>query len=461
MHLNTTQKRNAHHSSNLLFVFLGLCIALNLYCIREGYTHNHPKIFWASCGTFVIFLIVLSYKTFLRRYSLFPIITNTITLFFLALFVLNPFMTEFLGEDFAVEKDLNVEKSFSYHTAKGNPLAFRKWWREYVNEWYSIKYKLEKPDPSGHLPFLLIPNASVRFMDGRININSLGFRNKEFDVNKNEQFRIVAIGESTTFGATISKNDIPWPAILEKQISEKMDCEVDIEVINAGVESYNLENNLNRLQKDVLPLQPDMIISYHGFNGFSFIIDSLESMKAKDVPIFDPARPSRLLALVEYRFNILIFKMRYFNENINKDGLQIDDDQLLNTPYAELYRELIDIAQTNGIPLVLCSFNMAVNQNSPEDVIQFYKAGFPRVRVQILANALHNRMLKLLSDKEHFIFADTSSQLDGEYTDKYIDLVHFTQKGRNQLARNIYHSIKQPLLDAELGCREREEQNNN
>ena len=45
-------------------------------------------------------------------------------------------------------------------------------------------------------------------------------------------------------------------------------CGRKIEVINAGTEAYTLEDNLERMRRDILPLKPDLILSTHGMNGF-------------------------------------------------------------------------------------------------------------------------------------------------------------------------------------------------
>jgi hypothetical protein len=43
---------------------------------------------------------------------------------------------------------------------------------------------------------------------------------------------------------------------------------------------------------------------------------------------------------------------------------------------------------------------------------------------------------------------DTSEGLDGAYRDAFVDLVHFTQTGRDRLARNLLDGIRPLLLAA-------------
>jgi lysophospholipase L1-like esterase len=123
-------------------------------------------------------------------------------------------------------------------------------------------------DPAGVVPFRLGPGRHAPFFQSTISINSSGFRGKEILQPKGNAYRIVALGESTTFGCTLNPEDRPWPEWLEEIIARKLSPTRRVEVINAGVASYTLENNVDRLARDILPLKPDLIISYHGVNGF-------------------------------------------------------------------------------------------------------------------------------------------------------------------------------------------------
>jgi hypothetical protein len=58
-----------------------------------------------------------------------------------------------------------------------------------------------------------------------------------------------------------------------------------------------------------------------------------------------------------------------------------------------------------------------------------------------------------LGEAEDVIGVDTSHGLDGAYQDQYIDLVHFTQSGRDRLAEHFLAGILPALrADPTLGC---------
>src|SRR6185436_18195770 len=117
----------------------------------------------------------------------------------------------------------------------------------YVKEWGSMGGKVYMPDPAGILPFRLRPGSEGRLFNSRVSINSLGFRGKEIARDKGDAYRIVILGESTTFGATMNQEDKPWPEVLEQTIRDRLKPSRPVEVVNAGVPAYTLLHNLSRL----------------------------------------------------------------------------------------------------------------------------------------------------------------------------------------------------------------------
>lgn len=219
-----------------------------------------------------------------------------------------------------------------------------------------------------------------------------------------------------------------------------------VEVINAGVPAYTIENNLYRLPDQMLPLKPDMIICYHGINGFHLLDEALPQMSDDNPPLFFK-RPLNLLANSEYRLRII----RFNRARGQKLALHTPDfANLMDTKYARAYRQLIQISQTNQIRLVLGNFSMAVNRRSDPDLIAFYRETFPEVHWQIKANAALSQLVSQIAhDCPEVCLVNTNPSLDGEHT-KFTDLVHLTQEGRQQLAETFFAGIK-PLLERDLG----------
>lgn len=426
-------------------------LGLSLHFASRGYHLNSAVMFWASSFAIAAFVIFAAYGTRLRKWWIFPSAANCIALLAVAL-GLSEIGIRVVG---LTNEPQPTEAAYSFEQAEGNKRAFRKWLNRFHAEWCAVDDVLLKPDPDGILPFVLNPNRAVRFFDGSITVNSLGFRDREFTVEKHGAYRIVTIGESTTMGLTIGKDDLPWPTVLSHLIDSHLACGRDVEVINGGVAAYDLKHNIRRVRSKILPLKPDMIISYHGYNGFRYLIDSLPPVRAHRVPVFDRERPSYLLASADFAVRAWLFRMHFATQGRSAPpDVRVED--LNRTEYAKLYQQLMSIAQENHIALVLCSFNMAVNEESPKEVITFYQELQPQIEQIILANSLHTRMLEALSKKSPFTYVDTGYQLDGAYRGNYTDLVHFTQKGRKRLATNIFEAIK-PILTQEssMNCHSR------
>jgi hypothetical protein len=163
-----------------------------------------------------------------------------------------------------------------------------------------------------------------------------------------------------------------------------------------------------------------------------------------------PPRPSRLLERAEKAWRLRELRERYARE-LDRSVLHVD---VSTTLYADEYRSLIGLAESSGSLLALATFNMAVNESSPEEVVDFYAASFPEVRSAIIANQLHTRLLRQLAKLPGVHVIDSAPGLDGQYREHFLDLVHFTQPGRERLAANLLAGIREILIShPRLHCR--------
>lgn len=340
-----------------------------------------------------------------------------------------------------------AQKYYSYEYAKKDPLAFARWWDYFVGQWLVMSKAVMVPTHGGLPSVRLRPGSHGRLFDCPVSINSLGFRGREIAREKGNAYRIVALGESTTFGCTLGPEDKPWPELLEQMIQQRLKPRRPVEVINAGVPGYTIEDNLHRMARDVLPLKPDMIITYHGYNGFPLLDESLPPVSGKAPPVYQ-ARPLRLLARCEYRLRLLSYRRQQTARSAPHPQPSSD---VMDTKFARAYQELVLVAQTNSIRLVLASFSMAANAQSPPDVVDFYRSGFPQGQWQIQANVLHSRLVEQIAQQHPGIcLVDAHPHLDGEH-ERFVDLVHLTQEGRQQLAETFYAAIK-PILEQDVSA---------
>jgi lysophospholipase L1-like esterase len=95
--------------------------------------------------------------------------------------------------------------------------------------------------------------------------NAQGFRGAAIEMPKPAgRYRIVCLGGSTTYSFAVN-DDQTYPLHLQSALVAARP-DLDVEVINAGVESYTTAESLNNLVFRVLELEPDAIVVYHGAN---------------------------------------------------------------------------------------------------------------------------------------------------------------------------------------------------
>jgi lysophospholipase L1-like esterase len=100
---------------------------------------------------------------------------------------------------------------------------------------------------------------------GGIRVNRLGFRGPELSAAKKPgSFRIVAVGDSTTFG--LAGEHCPYPAQLQDVLNKSAGGDKRFEVINAGVEGYSSRHALRLVETRIAGLQPDLVVIYIGWN---------------------------------------------------------------------------------------------------------------------------------------------------------------------------------------------------
>ena len=129
------------------------------------------------------------------------------------------------------------------------------------------------------------------FHKNGIDVNRLGFRGPETTLAKpSGTFRIVALGDSVTFGHRLR---VTYPAMLEARLAERAGCS-PIEVINAGVPGYQTRHIRDRLDEDVRPLRPDLVLVLAGWN------DIYSDNPASPAKRLDPQSPFNRFLRVSY-----------------------------------------------------------------------------------------------------------------------------------------------------------------
>ncbi len=428
---------------------LGVALAGAGALARDAFMGDRPYVFYPALAVAAALAMALAERAG-RFAASFGGAARTLFLFALVLPVADALYRSSTGVPIVGSM---AAPTYSYRAARENPAAFAMWWFYYLNEWIrddGVRGAIERPDPEKKLPFVLIPGSSGRMFDTTIRINAAGFRGPEIAPAKDGRFRIVALGESQTFGPTLRDGEKPWPERLQDLFDRRALCGRPIEVVNAGTEAYTLEDNLERVRRDVLPLKPDLIVSTHGMNGLLAL--GLRQQAEPNEPGVRP-RASALIGRAVLTIERAAHDWRARNTAPTPSPPPLTDEALLKSRYAQAYRKLVTLGRENGVPVAFATASMAVNANSPRDVKDFYGAVFKPIDDIIAANAAHNRLVRLLARTAGAPLIDMTTGLDGVWDDDlFLDIVHFTERGNERAAERMFEALL-PILAAEgLHC---------
>jgi lysophospholipase L1-like esterase len=89
--------------------------------------------------------------------------------------------------------------------------------------------------------------------------NVFGFRSRHEEIRKGQAFRILALGDSFTWGDKVADSDSTWPAILERELGQQPGM-ATVEVISMAQRGYTTANEAELLQRLGWQFDPDLVI---------------------------------------------------------------------------------------------------------------------------------------------------------------------------------------------------------
>lgn len=293
---------------------------------------------------------------------------------------------------------------------------------QYLPAWRSpeVAGRLHQSDP--RMKKLLRPNTRTRFLDCPISINSQGTRGREFPTEKQPgELRILCLGSSTTFGATIKATDRPYPEVLEEILAKRLDRPVT--VINGGISGTQMKVSANRLKYRLIDFHPDIVVLYHGFNDIPSGIQGGFRFRPKGSLFLE--RTIRLVA----------------NSVDQTSGIEYD-----GSTFRKGLEEIVAICRSSQMELYLCTFAMAFDENTPARLMTFYRRIMPLYgKVQIFSSLenvrLNNRIVCEVAAVHGLPIVDIAAELEGR-SEYFLDFCHFEQAGRDLLAMQVAQAIQ-------------------
>jgi lysophospholipase L1-like esterase len=124
---------------------------------------------------------------------------------------------------------------------------------------YAVEIKEKSDNPLiGHVH---IPNSRAHLMGVDVVINSDGFRDNDYAVERNQKYRIAVLGDSLTFGWGVEKEET-FEVLLEEMLSETRPTEL----INFGHGNYNTQQQVNLFKEKGLKYNPDKVVVFYFIN---------------------------------------------------------------------------------------------------------------------------------------------------------------------------------------------------
>lgn len=224
-----------------------------------------------------------------------------------------------------------------------------------------------------------------------VQTNSDGLRNAE-EVSPNADLRILAVGDSLTFGPYVP-NEETWPGWLENTLRTDLYPARAVQVLNAGVAGYTIQDEYYYLAERGALLKPDLVILAFFPNDISDFSpvqrDYLNRQQQQIVPLTNAqslkttlARVADNIAILKFanrsRRNAILAEAQHRRQAVATDTEACDPFREADTPelrqcwdqYEEWLRSTILLLNDNNIPLLIVAI---------PDYHQFPEDGYPTI----------------------------------------------------------------------------------
>ena len=222
------------------------------------------------------------------------------------------------------------------------------------------RVEVYQPDPMLYWKNLPNQDSFTTVNRKRFVTNSKGTRGEEFSEEKPPNtIRIMTLGDSRTFGWGLGEDET-WSAVLEKLLQERVEPPTQVEVINAGVNSYSFAQMNVYFREIGVKYDPDFVVlgdanlwtQFSENNSPEFVKTFMRSVRLKNL--------LRRSAIYHYFLEI---KMRDSYTKLRARFIPVDpkNDQLFKEQQAEdpaaFFRASVEgicqTALTNGVKPIL------------------------------------------------------------------------------------------------------------
>ncbi len=298
--------------------------------------------------------------------------------------------------------------------------------------------------PDDELFYRLKPSANGKtYAFGKekpFRVNARGFRGAE--LTSGGPVEVVGLGDSCTFGVGVDETGT-WPA----QLAGKR-------VVNAGVPGYASLQFLGRLRRDVMPLQPRVVIVYGGWND---MWDALSGKTASPTS-------GRQSALHSLRRNSVLVKtvltLAMAGRTSVTDPKQVTANaaKFEPTAYRDNLRAIVRECKSEGVRVALCTMPWPGTDCAewPKLLTETRQYKVPAVLAEVGAMGplveKFNRAIRQAAQEESVPVIDLASDFAAR-ADRgalFVDLFHPNERGHGLVAATIAPRARSLVNDHSL-----------
>jgi len=300
--------------------------------------------------------------------------------------------------------------------------------------------------------FVLHPESGLDIPEpgqviGPITINSMGFRSPDLEIPKPEgRTRIAFLGGSTSFCAEATAQEKTWPYLLIDKLRAR-DPELDFDFVNGGVAGYSTEHSLTNLKTRIEPLEPDVIVIYHGTNDLTSDTRTLATAEG----LFDP-EDKETDAIGEFWLSWYLLKKnvlyRTRQEGAGEQKRLDWDPETASRYFAERLRRLVREARRVAPVVCVVTFSQRLRpEQTPAEQLEscsssLYYMPFLDVPGLMAGFREYNSVIRKIAKAAGVILIEDENRIPGDAR-HFKDSVHMTDEGLAIQAERIFEGLSE------------------
>jgi lysophospholipase L1-like esterase len=302
--------------------------------------------------------------------------------------------------------------------------------------------------------FVLEPGEYRSEYGNLARINSNGFVGRELERDGPDLWRIAAVGDSCTYGGGSSEDS--YPALLAARLRLRDAPGRRYEVVNGGISGLDSTLALRRLQTQVLPLGPEVVTIYIGWNDLMKYDPAAQVKPGKGARWSGVARALDELWLVKGLRKLLFFYVRdYLSPPAT--GPESRSGRFAGfrpTAYEHNLSEMIDSVRAAGAKPLLVTLPTVVRPEMSVADLRRAHVMFPYFRsaygvgdlLDLLAS--YNQVIRSLAQQKDVPLVDLASYFEGldPGTLYFFDTMHPDRRGRELIAEQLLAGLERAGL---------------